>query len=236
MPWKAMVKICQEEQVISVVDAAHSLGQEISIDLRDSSPDFWTSSCNKWFYAKRGCAVLYVPKRNQHIVKTTILPAVIYPSPSGETTSAFVSQFFWSGTVDVVPPLSVSAAIKFRSYIGGEQKIISYCHSLAIEGGKALAEVMGTSVMDSDETEGQLIASMVNVQLPLSGDVTPTPMIYEIFHHDLLVEHKIFGAFFYHDCKWWVRASAQVFNEVDDFRRLGKALLTICAKISGIYL
>lgn len=29
MPWKDMVKICQEEGIWSVIDAAHSIGQEV---------------------------------------------------------------------------------------------------------------------------------------------------------------------------------------------------------------
>ena len=81
LPWKAMAQICKEEGVLSVIDAAHSIGQEFEINLKQSDPDFWVSvsdnlllravllahayrqNCHKWLYAKRGCAVLYVPKR-----------------------------------------------------------------------------------------------------------------------------------------------------------------------------
>lgn len=31
MPWKEMVKVCKEEGVWSVIDAAHSIGQEVSL-------------------------------------------------------------------------------------------------------------------------------------------------------------------------------------------------------------
>ena len=31
MPWKDMVKVCQEEGVWSVIDAAHALGQEVNL-------------------------------------------------------------------------------------------------------------------------------------------------------------------------------------------------------------
>lgn len=41
LPWKEMVRICREENVWSVVDAAHSLGQEVSINLQEVNPDFW---------------------------------------------------------------------------------------------------------------------------------------------------------------------------------------------------
>lgn len=43
LPWKEMVQICKEEGVISVVDAAHAIGQEVGINLKESDPDFWIS-------------------------------------------------------------------------------------------------------------------------------------------------------------------------------------------------
>lgn len=38
-----MVQICKEEDVWSVVDAAHSIGQEVDLDLEAAKPDFWVS-------------------------------------------------------------------------------------------------------------------------------------------------------------------------------------------------
>lgn len=82
LPWKEMVAICRDAGVWSVVDAAHAIGQELDINLSEAKPDFWVSvspyisicgilllttsseqNCHKWLFAKRGCAVLYVPKR-----------------------------------------------------------------------------------------------------------------------------------------------------------------------------
>lgn len=82
LPWREMVKICKEQQVWSVIDGAHSIGQEPALDLTAAAPDFWTSvyshfpsfllqsftyrplqNCHKWLSAKRSCAVLYVPLR-----------------------------------------------------------------------------------------------------------------------------------------------------------------------------
>ena len=63
LPWQEMVKIAKEGGIMTVVDAAHAIGQEVGIDLKKVDPDFWISNCHKWLYAKRGCAILYVPKR-----------------------------------------------------------------------------------------------------------------------------------------------------------------------------
>lgn len=43
LPWEQMVKICKDEGVISVVDAAHNIGQQVGIDLKAADPDFWVS-------------------------------------------------------------------------------------------------------------------------------------------------------------------------------------------------
>jgi selenocysteine lyase/cysteine desulfurase len=43
LPWKEMVAICRDAGVWSVVDAAHSIGQELDINLSEANPDFWVS-------------------------------------------------------------------------------------------------------------------------------------------------------------------------------------------------
>ncbi|KAJ3537672.1 hypothetical protein NM688_g6644 [Phlebia brevispora] len=85
LPWKEMVKVCKEEGVWSVIDAAHSIGQETGINLADADPDFWVSNCHKWLYAKRGCAVVYVPERNQHVIKSSIPTSHDYPGQTDDT-------------------------------------------------------------------------------------------------------------------------------------------------------
>lgn len=41
LPWREMVHICNEENVWSIVDAAHSLGQENDLNIAQVNPDFW---------------------------------------------------------------------------------------------------------------------------------------------------------------------------------------------------
>jgi selenocysteine lyase/cysteine desulfurase len=43
LPWKEMVAICKDEGIWSVIDAAHSIGQEVGVNLKESAPDFWVS-------------------------------------------------------------------------------------------------------------------------------------------------------------------------------------------------
>ncbi|TFK49642.1 PLP-dependent transferase [Heliocybe sulcata] len=222
LPWKEMIKVCREQGVWSVIDAAHMIGQEVDINLSEVQPDFWVSNCHKWLFAKRSCSVLYVPKRNQHIIKSSIPTSHEYVSP---TCGNFVGQHEWTGTIDFVPYLSIPAALEFRNWIGGEHKINEYCHQLALSGGKRLAEILGTSVMDNEK--GELTANMVNVGLPLDG-VPATLEVDGFLKAQLLLEWNCYAAHYVHGGKWWARCSAQVWSEMSDFEYLGKAFTEIC--------
>ena len=49
-------------------------------------------------------------------------------------------------------------AIDFRRWIGGEEAINEYCHNLALKGGRRLADILGTAVLDEN---GEFTAHMV---------------------------------------------------------------------------
>lgn len=48
----------------------------------------------------------------------------------------------------VLISLLTTLVLRFRKWLGGESKINEYCHDLALKGGKRLAEVLGTRVLD----------------------------------------------------------------------------------------
>ncbi|TDL14420.1 PLP-dependent transferase [Rickenella mellea] len=230
LPWQEMVKVCKEFGIWSVIDGAHSIGQELNLNLKDADPDFWVSNCHKWLFCKRGCAILYAPKKNQHIIRTTLPTSHNYKSiylSKKSSTADFVNQFDWTGTIDFTSYLSVIHAFEFREMLGGEQRINDYCHHLALEGGKCLAEVLKTYVMDDN---GELVLNMVNVKLPLD-DVQWTTELNDLIDKRLLEKWNIYAAHFYHDDKWWTRCSAQIWNEIGDFEYLGHAFLDICTEI-----
>ncbi|KAH9841070.1 pyridoxal phosphate-dependent transferase [Rhodofomes roseus] len=235
MPWREMVQICKANDVWSVVDAAHSLGQERDIDLSSAAPDFWVSSCSKWMYAKHGCAVLYVPKRNHHVIKSAFPTSSTYDHPA-QYEEELQLKFYWTGTLDFTAPLSIKAALEFSSFLGGEERINQYCHYLALAGGKRLAEVMNTHMLyPPEDPESELFtANMVNVVIPLSGLIQPSTRIIRMLQDGLLNRHNVSATQFYHNGKWWTRASVQVYNEVGDFDKLGHALLLVCTEIESV--
>ncbi|KAH9475962.1 Hercynylcysteine sulfoxide lyase [Psilocybe cubensis] len=229
LPWREMVRICREENALSIVDAAHSLGQELNLNLKEVDPDFWMTNCSKWYYAHRGCAVLYVPIRNQGMIKTQLVPGTRYPT-RGSTPPDFVHEFYWSGMIDPIPFLSVEIARSFRDKLGGEKAINDYCRSLAVTGGRLVSEKLGTSVMD--QTEGnELTANITNIELPLPPNITPSKEIFFLYQDEMLDNHRVFAPAFYYMGKWWVRASAQIYNDLSDFEQLAHALAETCEKL-----
>ncbi|KAI1797221.1 PLP-dependent transferase [Ganoderma leucocontextum] len=244
LPWQEMVRVAHEEGVWVVMDAAHSVGQEPNINLSEAKPDFWVSNAHKWLYAKRGCAILYTPRRNQHIIKSSIPTSHQYISPKNPQFEIkgtnYVGQHEWTGTQDWAPFITVPEAIAFREWLGGEKAIYDYCHQLAVDGAKRLAEVLGgTRVLDE---HGELTATMSNVQLPLptKDEKTINLDIYRevdaYLKDKLLFKRKVYAAHFYHNGAWWVRCSAQVYNEISDFERLGEALNEVCKDIKDTIL
>ncbi|TBU55573.1 PLP-dependent transferase [Dichomitus squalens] len=243
MPWKQMVRVAHEEGVWTVIDAAHSIGQEPNINLTETKPDFWLSNAHKWLYAKRGCAVLYTPRRNQYIIKSSIPTSHEYISPKDPQYEIkgtnYVNQHIWTGTSDLSQAVTVTEAIAFREWLGGEKAIYDHCHKVAVDGAKKLAEVLGTRVIDES---GELTATMSNVQLPLPTK-DEKPINLEIYlevdaylKDQLLNKWKTYAAHFYHNGAWWVRCSAQVYNEVSDFEYLGKALNAVCREVKDTIL
>jgi len=61
---------------------------------------------------------------------------------------------------------------------------------------------------------------MTNVFLPKNGSNS----VREAVHH-LLLKHGTFVATFLEQDEWFVRISAQIYNDLGDFERMGKAML-----------
>ncbi|KIX05249.1 uncharacterized protein Z518_06121 [Rhinocladiella mackenziei CBS 650.93] len=187
LPFESITNICKEHGIMSVIDGAHGVGQ-IALNLGEFSPDFFVSNCHKWLYTPRGCAVLYIPKRHQHLIRTTYPTswgwAPIDSSPPRNPkkdieSSYFVNMFSYVGTADNCPYYCVPAAIDFRqNECGGEENIYNYIRAIAQQGADLLAKILGTKVMDIVDTSSEVNngrrscglrdCAMANVLLPIT--------------------------------------------------------------------
>lgn len=46
VPWERLVELCKQYQILSLVDAAHAIGQ-IPLNLSKNKPDFFVTNCHK---------------------------------------------------------------------------------------------------------------------------------------------------------------------------------------------
>lgn len=131
--------------------------------------------------------------------------------------------------MDFSPYMTVTAALKFREDVGGEQAIMSYNHKLAVDGGTYLANVFGTEVLQDEDQ----IGNMVDVRLPidnpddarLSANVWIDTMLYRF--------PEVFAPIHKHGGQWWIRVSAQIYNDLTDFEVLSKVATTICNEFNS---
>lgn len=163
-PFERLTKMCKEYGILSLIDGAHGVGH-IPLDMGSLDPDFFVSNCHKWLYTPRGCAVFYVARRNQHLIRTSLPTShgfrplkdhgvrVVLPA---QQRPDFVHLFQFTGTTDNAPYYCIPAAMNFRANLcGGEQAIYHYIRDVAQRGADLLATILGTEVMDDlDPDEG----------------------------------------------------------------------------------
>jgi selenocysteine lyase/cysteine desulfurase len=116
--------------------------------------------------------------------------------------------------------------------LAASKKINDYCRSLALSGGKLLSRLLGTSLLDPT---GEFTLNMTNVELPLAPSILDNNTAFEFLLRNLLEGWRVSAAVFRHNGKWWVRVSAQVWNEISDFEYLAKALKDSCEKLDRKY-
>ncbi|KAI4127512.1 MAG: hypothetical protein LQ338_003170 [Usnochroma carphineum] len=249
MPFEKLVEICKREEVLSMLDGAHGAGH-LDLNLGKVQPDFFVSNCHKWLYAPRGCAVFHVPERNHQLIRTSIPTSHGYepfpsedqeklfnPWPAGKR-SYFVELFQFVGTTDVGPYLCIEEALKFRQRVcGGEKRIMEYCEKISNDGGKEMALLLGTEVMENSE-KTLTKCCLTNVKLPLTtgeskGEIKEEDAFAVIawIAQKQMEEYNMFASPFFHAGSFWVRLSGQIYVELKDFVTAAERLKGLCERV-----
>ncbi|KAF6812850.1 aminotransferase family protein [Colletotrichum plurivorum] len=257
-PFEAMTAACRDLGVASLIDGAQGVGM-VEFDLTALDPDYFVSNCHKWLHTPRGCAVFYVPERNQHLMASSVPTSHGYVPKSGAARfnplpasgdSPFVANFGFVGTYDKSPNFCVKDAIEWRRSVGGEKKILEYTWNLAKEGGKKAAAILGTYILDN-KAETLTKCSMVNVALPMlvsdsaetvstGPDGTVTVPLKEVgavlswILETLIGEYRTFVALFWHGGRFFVRVSAQIYLDEEDFEWIGHTMKEVCQRVGRL--
>ena len=199
---------------------------------------------NRWLYVPRGCAVFYVPFRNQQLITTAVPTSHGYEPPDVrkqvEKGQYFVDLFTLGPTTDFTPLLCVPEALRFRDEVcGGEEKIRDYCFRLAKRGGDTVARILETEVLGQTSGSANRCA-FANVRLPLVftagsglGEPGSIPLadaqaVFQWIYETATRDYDTYFQIKYYKTAFWVRLSAQVYLDVQDFEWAGETLLQLC--------
>jgi len=214
-PIERIIPLFKERGIPVMIDGAHALGQ-LDINMDKYGADFYTGNCHKWLYAPKGSAFLYVdPKWQKEIHPTNI---------SHNYLTGFKPEFEWIGTRDPTAWLSVSAALGFVNEIGAD-KMRRYGHNLAIDARKMLSDSWGSNIC---APEG-MIGMLATIELPGNPKDDDKHLVNNNLHDRLRDEFHIEIPVIGMNGHVYVRISCQVYNSMDEYEQLDRAIKKIFA-------
>lgn len=207
-PIEALVAAARAAHVPILVDGAHAPGL-IPVDLGEIAPDFWTGNLHKWLFAPKGSAVLWIAPGWRERIHAPVI--------SHGYGRGLHAEFDFLGTRDPSPWLAAPDALAFFEALGAAQ-VRAYQRALCEAGVALLTAAWGVEA----PAPASMRAAMATLPLPL--DIDPTLDACNEVRRRLLDLHGIEVPVFPWGGRVWLRTSAQVYNDLDDYRRLAAAL------------
>ncbi|MGJ5672736.1 MAG: aminotransferase class V-fold PLP-dependent enzyme [Nostochopsis sp.] len=216
-PLQQLVQQLQVRGVDTLVDGAHAPGM-LPLNLREIGATYYTGNCHKWLCAPKGAAFLYVqPDKQPQIRPLTISHGANSPRTD---KSRFQLEFDWMGTDDPTAYMCVPEAIAFLGSLlpGGWDELRQRNHQLALQARQLLCETLQVLPPCPEE----MIGSMA---------IVPMPIVLEN-RNFLSIRDELFDRFniqvqvvpWEETPKLLVRISAQIYNTIEEYEYLGKAI------------
>ncbi|OWF49913.1 uncharacterized protein LOC110451100 [Mizuhopecten yessoensis] len=208
-PVHKMVKLCQDMGVMALVDGANAPGQ-VSLDIKALDPDFYSGNFHKWAFAPRGCGFLYVKKVHRPLVKPLVT--------SHFYQQTMTDEFFMQGCRDDTPYITLKHALQFLQDIGGMEKVLAYNTKLLQEAVDLIISSWETHTLPIPKSLEAPCVRMI--KLPVLKDYEGNSEDATRLVDDLYTQYDIQTQMFCVQCQLYLRLSAQVYNELDDYRKL----------------
>lgn len=196
-----------------LVDGAHGPGM-VPLDIDSIGAAFYTGNCHKWMCAPKGAGFLWVADSYRDVIVPGTISHGWNEQWPGE--NRLHRLFDYTGTDDPTAWLAVPAAIDVmeRAVDGGWDEVIGQNHRLAVEARDLLLEALDATA----PAPAEMLGAMASIVLP-DGDDDVRSALY----HDHQIEVPVF--------EWKeeriLRISAQIYNHLDEYRRLAAAIAAI---------
>ncbi|MEZ6014899.1 MAG: aminotransferase class V-fold PLP-dependent enzyme [Planctomycetota bacterium] len=218
LPIEAILALCHARGVRVLVDGAHAPGM-LPLALDTLGADYYTGNCHKWLCAPKGCAFLHVRRALQHEVRpVTISHGYNTPQPG---RSRYLTEFDWPGTYDPTPILALPTAIDWldRQATDGIAGVMRQNRDLALAARALLCAELGLTPPAPEEMLGALVTLPLPPGPAPEGPLDPLHVkLYEAHRIEVPVVHCPRAGV------RWFRVSAQLHNDLDDYRELARAL------------
>lgn len=206
----------------------------------------------RWLHVPRGCAIFYVPPRNQPLMRSTLptshgfmpLNSTIGSPFPKSNKSPFTQSFEFTGTIDNAPYLCVPAALAWREKLGGEDVIRNYCQTLTREGAALVAKELGTEVLENSTGTLGGECCLANVRLPIDvatakkyaaaagiDEADVGTAVRDWMSKIAIDEYGTFIQSLFYGGAWWARLSGQVYLDMEDMKWAAETLGAICKRV-----
>jgi len=206
LPVPEMAVLCRACGVPVAIDGAHAPGQ-VALDVPALGVDWYVGNLHKWAFAAKGTGVIWCAPERQ----ADTHPVAI----SHNLGQGFAAEFDYSGTRDNSHWLAVPAALDYIVGFGAEA-IEAHNRALANEACDLLVDAWGTEAAAGAEHR----AAMASVRLP-GGQTRDRLAAHRLALH-LNEKYGITAGVMVLDGTLWLRVSAQIYNEIGDYRPLAE--------------
>jgi isopenicillin-N epimerase len=232
LPVQDVVRWCHDASIRVMIDGAHAPGM-LPVDLSRIGADYYVGNHHKWLCAPKTSGFLAVaPEWQSEVRPTTISHGA---NSDHRASTRFYTEFNWTGTFDPSPLLSVPAAIDFISNLypqkpdqTGLETLMTNNRSLALAGRDALLNRLNVD----EPAPSEMIGSLATVPLPQGNRLSAAEA--DALRNRLFVDHRIeVPVVRLSDGQTCVRISAQAYNSLEQYERLGDAIKASLPSISG---
>jgi isopenicillin-N epimerase len=221
-PLSSLIQSLSAQGIDTLIDGAHAPGM-LLLNLQSLGATYYTGNCHKWICAPKGAAFLYVQRdRQAHIRPLTISHGA---NSSRTDRSRFQLEFDWTGTQDPTAYLCVENAIAHIATLSpqGWAGVMAHNRALALQARELLCAALEQPVPCPAEMIGAITAIPLpqNFGMPATtvGGIDPVQnWLWEKFQ----VEVPIIPWF--NPTQKLIRISAQMYNDLDQYRYLADAL------------
>ena len=213
LPIQEMIALCKKHGVPVLVDGAHAPGL-LPLQVQDLGADWYTGNLHKWVCAPKGSAFLWAAPH---------LQGSLEPPVVGHAYGQDWQQTFHTlGTRDYSNWLSMPAVLDFWEGLGGLERARAHNNELASQATTLLQDGLGAKLAGPEEMRAAMSAFL----LPKSM-APATPQGSLALNDRLWREHRIEVPITPLEGQLWLRVSAQLYNELSDYRALLSALVAI---------